>query len=62
MMWHFAKATNTAAADPPTVVERVSMKAKNSGKRAEMPSTRYRPRHPDWEGPWHEVLRAGVRV
>ena len=29
---------NTADADPPTVVERVSMKAKKSGKRAKTPS------------------------
>ena len=43
---------NTAAADPPTAVEGVSMKAKKSGKRAETPSTRYRPRHTDWEGQW----------
>ena len=43
---------NTAATDPSTAAEGVSMKDKKSGKRAETPSSRYRPRRPDWEGPW----------
>ena len=43
---------NTADSDPSTAAEGVSMADHNSGRRTDMPSSWYRSRHPDWEGPW----------
>ena len=43
---------NTAVTDPSTAAEGVSVADPKSGKRADMPSSWYRSRHPDWEGPW----------
>ena len=43
---------NTAVTDPSTAAEGVSVADQKSGKRADTPSSWYRSRHPDWEGPW----------